>query len=433
MERNGQTQLQKVKASSEEKGARLFFAVSVARGSEQLARRIVGRLASRAQENVESETPLLRRRALARPSGYLLSFIFLVVLPSIVSMVYLGFIASDQYVAEARFAVKATQLDLGRDKLLSTLSALGSGAIPSLAGQDPYIVTSYIRSRAIIEDLSKELDLREIFRRPEADFWARLKRDASAEELVKYWNGMVAAYVDGPSAIVTVETRAFRPGDSLAVSWAIIKASEKLVNDVSARARNDQMRRAEEEVRRYEIAVRQSLLELRKYRDAEGFIDPASAATSTSQLLMQAMSEEIQLQNEVFVASRAMSPDAPTLQTLKVRLEGVDRQVQQLKSKLAGNSPEGRTVAASLAKFEELELKRIFAEKLYTMAQDALERARLRAEQQNLYLSVFVPPSLPQDAIYPERFGYSLVIPIGLLVLWGIMALIAAAVEDHRG
>ncbi len=73
---------------------------------------------------------------------------------------------------------------------------------------------------------------------------------------------------------------------------------------------------------------------------------------------------------------------APTVVGLKTRLDGLDIQIAQLKAELTGHSPEGRTIAASLVTFEELELKRTFAEKLYTMAQDALERARLRAEQQ---------------------------------------------------
>jgi capsular polysaccharide transport system permease protein len=102
-----------------------------------------------------------------------------------------------------------------------------------------------------------------------------------------------------------------------------------------------------------------------------------------------------------------------------------------MKSKLTGKSEEG-TIAASLTKFETLELQRIFAEKLYGLAEDGLERARLRAEQQNIYVTVFVPPSLPQDAKYPERYSLSVLIPIGLLIVWGIFALMAAAVEDHR-
>jgi capsular polysaccharide transport system permease protein len=421
-----------------------IFSVSpILMGSRAIARQVMSRISLRpaavelrSEDDLESSTLTIGVPA-PKPPVYLLSFILAVVIPAFMAIVYLAFIASDQYVAEARFAVRTAQLDGGGggDKLLSSLSTLGSGlgaSMPALAGQDPYIVTSYVHSRAIIDDLSPALDLRAMFTRPGSDFWSRLKRNASIEDLVDYWNGMVTTYVDGPSGIVTIDARAFRPDDALALSQAIITASEKLVNEVSARARNDAMRRAEEEVRRYEGQVRLALQDLRKYRDGEGFIDPVSTATSTSKLLLDMMAEKIRLQNDLFVATKAMSQDAPTVQTLKTRSDSLDKQIETMKASLAGNTVEGRTISNALVKFEELELQRTFAEKLYTMAQDGLERARVRAEQQNLYISVFVPPSLPQEPKFPERLAFSFIIPIGLLVLWGIFALIGATVEDHR-
>ena len=74
----------------------------------------------------------------------------------------------------------------------------------------------------------------------------------------------------------------------------------------------------------------------------------------------------------------------------------------------------------------------MFAEKLYTLSQEALERARQRAERQNVYISVFAPALTPEEAQYPERLALSLLIPLGLAMVWGIFALIAAAIEDHR-
>jgi capsular polysaccharide transport system permease protein len=192
------------------------------------------------------------------------------------------------------------------------------------------------------------------------------------------------------------------------------------------------MHQAEDEVRRSEGLVRAALAGMEAFRDKQGFIDPLSAAQSTGTLLMQDMSEKIRLENDYFVVSKATSPDAPTVVGLKTRIDGIDSQIAQLKSELTGNSAAGRTIAASLATFEELELKRIFAEKLYTMAQDGLERARLKAEQQNIFISTFVQPAMPEDAKYPERLSLSLLIPLGLLIVWGIFALIGAAVEDHR-
>jgi capsular polysaccharide transport system permease protein len=381
---------------------------------------------------IQAEEPerLNFHRPRKRPSAYLVTLILFVVLPSIAAAIYFAFIASDQYVAETRFAVKAAQFDMEKTK--SDVSKLTSGVIPSLADQSVYIISNYIRSRAIVDDLSKTIDLRQIFQRPDADFWARLKDGATKEELVDYWNSMVRTYVDGPSAIVTVEAKAFRPEDALALSSAIVAASEKLANEVSARARNDTMKWSEDEVKRAEGKVEAALANLRDYRDSEGYIDPVAAATSTSKLLMQVMAEKIKLQSDYFVASRAMSPDAPTVVTLKTRLQSIDDQINQLKSKLTGNSPEGATIAASLVKFESLELQRQFSEKLLQLAQDSLERARIKAERQNIYVEVFVPPALPEYAKYPERLGLSFIIPIGLLIVWGILALMAAAVDDHR-
>jgi capsular polysaccharide transport system permease protein len=212
----------------------------------------------------------------------------------------------------------------------------------------------------------------------------------------------------------------------------VIAASEALANSVSARVREDAMRRAEGEVRLSEAKVVAALSDLRAFRDKAGMIDPVSAATSTGVLLTDAMTEKIKLQNNLFVATKAMSGDAPTVQALKTRLDGLDRQIDDLKSKLTSNASGASTIAGVLGQYEQLELQRQFAEKLYQMAQDGLERARQRAEAQAIYVSVFVPPALPQEAKFPQRLSLSLLIPIGLAILWGIFALIAAAIEDHR-
>jgi capsular polysaccharide transport system permease protein len=405
---------------------------AIARTAIVVAQRVSSAVALRRSEPAEQDAEIRPRMPRPLPNTYLASFIAVVVIPSFLCFVYLAFIASDQYVAEARFAVQSAQFGFGSGTAAGGLGALSSGSIPSMAGQDAYIITNYIQSRAIIDDLAGKIDIRAIFQRPEADFWARLKNNPSAEELTDYWKKMVTTYIDGPSGIVTLTIRAFRPADAEMLAQAVIEASEKLANDVSARARTTIMRQAEDEVRRTEGLVRTALADMRDFRDRQGFIDPVSAATSTSTLLLQAMAQKIGLENNYFVASKAMSPDAPTVVELKTQIDGLDGQIAQLKSELTGNSPEGRTIAASLVTFEELELKRVFAEKLYTMAQDALERARLRAEQQNIFVSTFVPPSVPQDAKYPQRLSLSLLIPIGLSILWGIFALIGAAIEDHR-
>ena len=405
-----------------------------ASGALALVRRIVGRRPPAAPAIIENSQGSI---AVAAPSGrpplYLISFLAFVVAPAVATAIYFAFIASDQFVAETRFAVRSAQTESLGDKIKSALSSVtASISTPVMSGQDAYIVATYIRSRAILDDLQKTLPLRAIFRRPEADFWARLKDNASAEDLLSYWQGMVNVYIDAPSGVVTVSVRAFRPDDALALSRAIIAASEALANSVSARARLDAMQRAESEVRRSEAKVVAALAVLRAFRDRQGLIDPISAATSTGALLTNVLAEKIKVQNNLFVAVRAMSEDAPTVQAMKTRLEALDREIDDLKGKLTSSAPGAATISGVLSQYEQLELQRQFAEKLYEMAADGLERAREKAEAQNIYVSVFVPPALPEEAKYPERLALSLLIPIGLAIVWGIFALIGAAVDDHR-
>ena len=68
---------------------------------------------------------------------------------------------------------------------------------------------------------------------------------------------------------------------------------------------------------------------------------------------------------------------------------------------MAGGKEISKNLAATLSQFEQLELRRQFSERMYGFARDGVERARIAAERQQIYLATFAPPSLPQDYSYP--------------------------------
>jgi capsular polysaccharide transport system permease protein len=367
-------------------------------------------------------------------SGYMLSFVAMVVLPAIAATLYFTLIASDQYISETRFAVHSMAPDIVTPTSKSGKATTANSFMGGLtaANDDSYMVAAYIRSRACVEEVSRTVNLVEMFRRPEADAWSRLKANPTPEELTKYWDYMVSSYVDPPSGIVTVSVAAFRREDALAIARAILKASEKVANDISVRAREDVMTLAQKELASAEDRVMASLADLRAFREKAGFIDPKLQSESIGRLLEELLAQRIRLQTEYEVSSRAMSPEAPTLQSLKGRLDQLDLQIADERAKLTSHSKDPKALANLLPKYEELLMRGAFASKLYGLAADGLERARLRAEAQAIYINVFVPPALPQEALFPERFVSSVLIALTLLVIWGIVALVAALVEDHK-
>lgn len=368
-------------------------------------------------------------------SPLMASFIGFVLVPTFAATIYFALIASDQFAAQARFAVRQIDMGSGESMAGAENSATGSTGVNfsfTAPGQNAYIVTSYIRSRAIVDDLAPIINLRKIFRRPEADFWSRLKRNASAEDLTDYWKSMVSTYIDAPSGIVTLQVRAFRPDDAVAIGKAVLQLSETLVNRISDRARRDAMASSEHEVRRTYAMTQEALADLRTFRDSSGIIDPQQAGTELGKLLMPLLTEKIKLESDLFVARRNLDASAPTVKVLKDQLTTTEQQIAALRGKLTNTDGDRKTLSASLAKFEELDLKRQFAESLYGLAQADLDRARLRAEEQSVYLTVFVPPSLPEESRYPRRVAFPILVFLGLTIVWSIGAMIIASIEDHR-
>lgn len=381
------------------------------------------------------------------PIGWI-SFVLFVVVPSLAAGIYFAFIASDQFVAQTRFVVRQALQDGGSSASMLNMvmssqrgssggsgGGAGSGAGGSGGGassEDAHVVTSYIRSRSMVDDLSKTVNLRELFRRPEADFYARLDRDATIDELTEYWERMVSGYVDATSGIVTVEVRAFRPDDAALLARSITQLSEKLVNDISERARQDTVRRSEDEVRRAQATMDSARKVMEAYRNSAGLIDPVQSAAETGKLLTKVLADELANENELFVASRSMTDDSSTVHRLKARIENLKFQADTLRDQLAGNRDAASNMAASLAKYEDVVVKQKMAETLYSLAESALNKARQRAEAQSIYLSVFVQPGTPEEYTHPKRVQLTIVICIGCFVMWSIGALIWASVEDHR-
>ena len=166
-------------------------------------------------------TAVASLRSRFKLSGKTLFFIIAVVLPTLVAAVYYYAIASDQYVSEFRFGVRAA------DMLRNDATAIFEGMpAASQIGLDLNMVTQYIQSREIVADLQKKLDLRAIYADRGADFLSRLAPKASAEDLVEYWRHTVDPFFDLTTGLISVRVRAFTPEDAQRVGNEVISLSE---------------------------------------------------------------------------------------------------------------------------------------------------------------------------------------------------------------
>jgi capsular polysaccharide transport system permease protein len=360
-------------------------------------------------------------------SSRIWSFLIIVVLPVAIGAIYYLAIAADQYVAEFRMTLRRVEAPQ-----IAPLSLFGGDVVQSTAASESQIVAQYIASRAIVDELDPTIDLRKLFSSPSADWWARLHNPASIEELVRYWNGQVDPFYDTSTGTIVVRLRAFAPVDALRLAQAVVASSEKLVNDLSARARRDAVGHAETEVAAAEARLTAALDKIREFRDKAGLIDPNKTADATGQLATKLRDDLIKANSQLATLKTFMRDDAPPVRVMKARIHSLEIQQRGLAQEMTTTGqPTAPALSQTLGSYETLEAERKFAEAAYQHALEALDKARDTADRQQIYIASFVPPSLPEEALYPHRWRSLGVVALIAFAVWAIGALALQSVRDH--
>lgn len=298
------------------------------------------------------------------------------------------------------------------------------------ATQDAYVVASFIHSAELLKRLGLKMDYRSMFARTGVDALSAYAAEGSNEEFLDYWKKQVTAYIDGPSGIVTLKVRTFRPDDSVQLATAIVEESELLINEMSVRARNDILASVRAEVEKAGKAYRNALSDLNQFQHASGILSPETQAQETGKLVAKLLAEKLEIETRQFVASQSSAAGSPVYQQLTLARESLDGQIERLKSDLTGSTDQ--SIAKALLRYSALETNRMMSQKLYEVSRQGYESALAESLRKALYIVVFVRPSLPEESLYPLRIFSPLMTLLGFAVLWSTLALAWASIQDHR-
>jgi capsular polysaccharide transport system permease protein len=356
-----------------------------------------------------------------------LSFAVIAVLPVLLAALYFLLIAADQYVAEFRFALRSAEPIPAQFGAL-----LPADVTRAPVAADSYIVVQYIRSRALVDDLGRTLDLRRIFSTRRADWPARLHLPVSVEELVDYWRGQTDAFFDPANGTIVVRVRAFSAPTALALAQGTLSLSEQLVNRLSARARQNALHDSEADVGTSEQRLTAALAHLRDFRDQEGLIDPNKAANSSEALADRVRDALVRAKTELSTLQQYMRDDAPPVKLLEARIQSLEEQRRAVESGVTDTAEKrSQTLSRVMGRYEELEIERHFAENAYQHALEARDRSRLNADRQQVYIADFVPPRLPEEALYPRRARSLAIVFLVAFAVWSIGSLTTRSLRDH--
>lgn len=354
-------------------------------------------------------------------------FLLFVVIPALLATIYYGFIASDVYVSQSRFVIKAPgQKSMPTGTLANLIQTTGFGG----GEQETKEVLDYVRSRNALTDLQRQMNVQALYENSGADFLSRFPRpfrERSFEGLFKYYQSMVSASPDSESGMAVVEVRAFRPEDAQNINARLLLLSEQLVNRLNQRAERRAVAEAEVRVMRAEARVRKARVALSGFRNQQEIIDPTKQATGVLEISNKLVTEHATLQAQLELMER-VAPANPSIPALRARISALGSEIAAQNARVVG-TPTG--IASKVGGYENLLAEQEFAQQTLTAAGTMLEQARSEALKQQFYLERVVDPNLPDSAQLPNRLKNILVFLGASLCLYLIGWMLVRGILEH--
>lgn len=355
-------------------------------------------------------------------------FILFVCFPVLLSAIYYLFIASDIYVTEARFVIKSPDQKRSQSSTLANLiqtTGLSSGQ------EETNEILDYVRSRDAVNGLSRRMDIRAKYGRPQIDELSRypsFMRQETFENFYKYYGKMVDARLDHDTGVAVLSVKAFTPQDARDIGVGLLDLSEAMVNRLNQRAQNRQVTEAENRVHDAEARVRSARIAMRQYRNSERLFDPAEEANGVLKVSTDLVGRRAMLKAQLD-AITAAAPRNPSLPALRSQIAALDAQIAAQTGRAAGTAG---GLASKVTQYENLLVEQEFSTQMLNTANASLEQARTQALQQQFYLERIVEPSVPDMALLPHRLISILTVLGVCLCLYLVGWMLMVGILEHR-
>lgn len=349
-----------------------------------------------------------------------------VVIPTLLSILYFGVLASDVYVSESRFIVRSPD----KPAMSGVGMLLKSAAGFSTAGDEIYAAKDFVTSRDALKTVDSAGEFRRAYTRPEISLFDRfnpLGFAGSFEELYEYYQKKVTAAQDSESSIITLTVKAYKAEDALRINQRLLEMAEATVNRLNDRARRDLIRTSTNEVVEAKLRAQTAALALSAFRNREGVVDPEKQASVQIQMVSKLQDELIATRSRL-AQLRSVAPGNPQIGVLEAQAASLSAAIEAEIGKVAGDR---RSLSSRAAQYQRLQLESQFADRQLAVAMASMQDAENEARRKQAYVERIVEPNLPDYAMEPRRIRGIVSTFLFSLIVWGVLSMLLAGVREH--
>lgn len=290
------------------------------------------------------ETGNSRPQAIARPAqakkrhwGLLFAFLLMVILPIGASAWYLYARAADQYASTLAFTVRSEDISSAADILGGLGSTLGGSG-----SRDTDILYEFIRSQEMVARIDALVDLRGKYSgQSDIDPLLSFRPDGTIEDLTNYWQRMVRISYDAGAGLMELRVLAFDPQDATAIAQAIQAESSRMINDLSAIARDDATRYAQADLELAVTRLKAAREALTAFRVANQIVDVTADIQGQMGLLNTLQAQLASALIDFDLLSNTARDDDPRVLQAQARIDIINQRIEEERQKF-GRAGKGR-------------------------------------------------------------------------------------------
>ncbi|WP_235917745.1 hypothetical protein [Croceibacterium xixiisoli] len=352
-------------------------------------------------------------------------FLATVVVPTLIAVLYFGFLANDIYVSESRFVVRSPS-----KSNISPLGAVLSGGGLTGASEESSAVTEYLESPAALADADGDGLIRKAYSAPEIFWFDRFGgiSGSTREQLFQYFLTKATVVHEPTTQVTRLTVRAYSAKDAQRINSRLLQNSEALVNRLSERARTDSIRVAQGEVDAAKAVAREAAVALARYRNREGIIDPEKEAEVRLQMISKLQDELIAARTQL-QQMQTYTPQASQIPFLRTQIQSLQGEIDEQTAGVAGGS---RSLSAAAVQYQQLLLDSELSQKQLAAELVSLRDAQGEARRKRAYVERISEPNAPDYAVEPRRArGIVATFILGLLA-WGVLSTLMVGIREHR-
>ena len=350
----------------------------------------------------------------------------IIIAPLALLIIYLVLFSQPRFQSESTVAVKRSDDINGSSVNVGLL--LGAGATST--AEDALYLKAYINSPDMLAILDKQLNFHQAFGASGWDIFYHLPAELPRERFLEYYRNRISVTFDDKTGLLTIATEGFTPEFAQRFNQAVLRESERFINELSHRIARDQLAFAEKEMHEASSRLDASRAALLAYQNSNSILDPGAQAQAASALVNTLTGQKIQMEAELRNLLTYLREDTPQVVSARNALASLSAQIEAEQSKIT--APDGRQLNTMAVDFEAIKARVAFDTDLYKLALTSIEKTRVESARKLKVLSVISSPQMPEESAYPNSPYLIISLLLICCLLFGTIKLLLAVIDDHR-